>query len=146
MVTRFSDSPHYTSGHFGGEEYHCPQWEHDHDSLGPVVFVTLFHQKGTTLMQPHSNRETDPQKYYDLLQIPQGGHPLSCSTIHYGQVEKRHWTQVPDKRETGGWSTTLGRDRTCRPSQWGYRYYGITTVRNRTRNMYVGHLVPCRRS
>jgi hypothetical protein len=35
-------------------------------------------------MQPRSNREKELQKYYALLQLAQGGHPLPCSTMHYG--------------------------------------------------------------
>ena len=69
-------------------------------------------------MQPRSNRdkerqEKERQKYNVLLQFEQGGHPLSCSTIHYGQVQKRHWTHLTDARESATWSVTLGRDRTC---------------------------------
>ena len=45
-----------------------------------------------SLMHPRSNREKERQKYYNLLQFPQGGHPLPWSTIYYGQVQKNQWT------------------------------------------------------
>ena len=32
-------------------------------------------------MQPRANREKERQKYYALLQLAQGGHPLPCSTL-----------------------------------------------------------------
>jgi len=34
--------------------------------------------------QPRSNRDLKYLKYYT-----RGGHPQPCSTIHYGQVQKR---------------------------------------------------------
>jgi hypothetical protein len=49
------------------------------------------------------------------------GHPLPCSTMYWGQVQKRHWTQFPDARETTVWSVTLVRDRT-------YWFQGLSHV------------------
>jgi hypothetical protein len=63
-------------------------------------------------METRSNREKERQMYYTLLQLVQGGHPPPCSTMYYGQVQKRHWTQVPDTREAAVWSTTLVWDKT----------------------------------
>ncbi len=81
----------------------------------------------TDLMQPLSNRDQESfviyfehrlgrgcirgatlehHLYYTLLQSPQVDHPPPCSTIHYGQVQKKPWTQLPDSRETVEWSTT----------------------------------------
>jgi hypothetical protein len=37
-------------------------------------------------MQPRSNRDQERQKYYTLLQLAQGGHPLpapQCITVRY---------------------------------------------------------------
>jgi hypothetical protein len=50
------------------------------------------------LMQPSSNRDQERQKYYTLLQIAQGGHHLPCSTMHYGQVQKKQWIQLNPHR------------------------------------------------
>jgi hypothetical protein len=53
-------------------------------------------------MEPHSNREKERQKYYvcySLDVIAQGGHPLTYSTMHYGQVQKRHWTQLSTREK-----------------------------------------------
>jgi hypothetical protein len=63
--------------------------------------------------QPRSNRDLKYLKYCTLQQLARGGHPQPCSTIHYGQVQKRQWTQLPNAREAVGWSTTPARDGTC---------------------------------
>ena len=67
----------------------------------------------TDLMQPLSNRDLNYQKYCTLRQLARGGHPQSCSTMHYGHVQKKQWTQLPDTREVEGWSSTPSRDGTC---------------------------------
>ncbi len=48
------------------------------------ALCTTAQSARTSLMQPRSNREKERQKYYVLLQLAQGGHPLPCSTMHYG--------------------------------------------------------------
>jgi hypothetical protein len=63
----------------------------------------------TTLIQPLSNRDQEHQKYYTLIHLAQGDHPPPYSTMCYGQVrkkQKKQWTQIPDDRETVGWSAT----------------------------------------
>jgi hypothetical protein len=48
---------------------------------------TVAQSSRATLIQPRSNRET------------QGDHPPPCSTMDYGQVQKKRWTQLSDVRE-----------------------------------------------
>ena len=66
-----------------------------------------------SLMQPRSNRDLKYLKYYTLQQLARGGRSQPCSTMHYGQVQKRQWTQLPDARGDVGWSSTPGRGGTC---------------------------------
>jgi hypothetical protein len=67
----------------------------------------------TSPKQPRSNRDLKYQEYYTLQQLARGGHPQPCSTMHYGQVQKKKWTQVSDTQGTVGWSVTPVRDGTC---------------------------------
>jgi hypothetical protein len=46
----------------------------------------------TVLMQPRSNHDRERQKYYVSLQLVEGDHPPSYSTMYYGQVLKKQWT------------------------------------------------------
>ena len=89
-------------------------------------FYTTVKDARTSLMQPLSNHQQERQKFFTLhycdrrpdisdgtsLQSPtrtsevlhfttssQGGHPPTCSTIHYGQVQKKQWTQLPDTQK-----------------------------------------------
>ena len=57
---------------------------------------TVVADDQTFLIQPRSNHDLKYLKYYTLQQITRGGHPQSCSTMHYGQVQKKQWTQIPD--------------------------------------------------
>jgi hypothetical protein len=52
-------------------------------------------------MEPHSNHDQERQKYYTLLQVAEGDHPPPCSTMYYGQVQKRNLTQLTDTRDAG---------------------------------------------
>jgi hypothetical protein len=53
--------------------------------------------------------------------------------MHYGQVQKRHETQLSDALEAGVWSVTRVRDRAAdgrdRPSRWvcGMWYVGLVS-------------------
>ena len=66
-----------------------------------------------SLMKRRSNRDLKYLKYYTLQQVVRGGHPQPCSTMHYGQIQKKQWTQMSDTREDEGWSVTSTRDSTC---------------------------------
>ena len=67
-----------------------PRKDDQHDGRSPnAVFLHSFlctaaQSARAAPMQPRSNREKELQKYYALLQLAQGGHPLPCSTMHYG--------------------------------------------------------------
>ena len=74
-----------------------PQYQED-----CTVLCTVVQSARTALMQPRSNHGQERQKYYALLQLEQGGHPPPCSTMHYGQVQKKQWTQLTDVREVVG--------------------------------------------
>ncbi len=47
---------------------------------------------------------------YTSQHLTRGGHPQSFSTMHYGQVQKKQWTQLSDVREDVEWSVTPPRD------------------------------------
>ncbi len=47
----------------------------------------------TVLMEPRSNHDQE-QKHYGLLQLAQGDHPPSSSTMYYGQVQEKQWTHL----------------------------------------------------
>ena len=76
-----------------------------------IVLDTVATESQSSPDQPRSNHDLKYLKYYTLQQFARGGHPQPCSTMHYGQVQKRQRTQFPDTREVVGWSTS--RDGTC---------------------------------
>ncbi len=63
----------------------APQYQQDCNAL-----CTAAQSTRAVPMEPRSNREKERPKYYTLLQLAQGDHPPPCSTMHYGQVQKRH--------------------------------------------------------
>jgi hypothetical protein len=61
-----------------------------------IVPDTVATGAQASLVQPRSNRDLKYYKYYTFQPITRGGHPQPYSTMYYGQVQKKQWTQLSD--------------------------------------------------
>jgi hypothetical protein len=68
-------------------------------TLRYVSFTEVVSVCRVVLREPIHLCASERQKYYTLLQLVQGGHPLPCSTIQYGQVQKDIGLSCPTREK-----------------------------------------------